>query len=50
MLELQKRTPKTPREQDMVRSEIESTDESIDRLVYELHGLSPEEITIVEGK
>ena len=35
---------------EMIRREIESTDRSIDRLVYELYGLSPEEISIVEGK
>jgi hypothetical protein len=29
---------------------IESTDTQIDNLVYELYGLSPEEIDIVEGK
>ena len=29
---------------------IESTDKGIDRLVYELYGLSPDEINIVEGK
>ena len=34
----------------MVRREIESVDVRIDRLVCELYGLSPEEITIVEGK
>jgi coenzyme F420-reducing hydrogenase delta subunit len=32
------------------RREIESTDKAIDRLVYELYGLSEEEIRIVEGK
>lgn len=33
----------------MVKHEIESTDRGIDRLVYELYGLSEEEIRIVEG-
>jgi len=42
--------PRTPQEQEMVKREIESTDRGIDRLVYELYGLSPEEIEIVEGK
>jgi len=41
---------RTPQEQEMVRREIESTDRQIDSLVYELYGLSPEEISIVEGK
>lgn len=33
----------------MVKREIEATDKSIDRLVYELYGLTEEEIKIVEG-
>jgi len=33
----------------MVKQEIESTDKMIDNLVYELYGLSEEEIRIVEG-
>ena len=33
----------------MIRREIESTDRAIDRLVYELYGLTEEEIRIVEG-
>jgi hypothetical protein len=40
---------KTPQEQEMVKREIESTDKEIDQLVYELYGLSEEEIKIVEG-
>jgi hypothetical protein len=28
---------------------IEMTDQQIDALVYELHGLTPEEIAMVEG-
>jgi len=40
----------TPQEQEMVKREIKSTDHAIDRLVYELYGLSPNEIRIVEGK
>ena len=32
----------------MLARQIESTDAAIDRLVYELYGLSPEEIEIVE--
>ena len=34
----------------MVKREIESTDTKIDRLVYELYGLSDEEIAIVEQR
>jgi type I restriction-modification system DNA methylase subunit len=48
MLELHKRSPRTPQEQEMVKREIESLDKRIDRLVYELYGLSEEEIRIVE--
>jgi hypothetical protein len=42
--------PFTPQEQDMMKREIESTDRAIDRLAYELYGLSLAEINIVEGK
>ena len=49
MLELHKRSPRTPQEQEMVRREIESLDKRIDRLVYELYGLTEEEIRIVES-
>jgi hypothetical protein len=41
--------PRTPQEKERVMREIEATDKAIDRLVYELYGLSPEEIAIVEG-
>jgi len=37
-----------PQEQEMVKREIESTDREIDSLVYELYGLSEDEIKIVE--
>ncbi len=50
MLELHKRNPRTPQEQEMVKREIKSTDRQIDSLVYELYGLTDEEIKIVEGK
>ena len=49
MLELHKRSPRLPQEQEMVKREIESTDGRIDRLVYELYGLSEDEIKIVES-
>ena len=48
--DLQKKTQKTPQEQEMVKREIEAMDRQIDRLVYELYGLSEEEIKIVEGQ
>jgi hypothetical protein len=49
MLELHKRTPQTPHEKERLEREIASTDAQIDRLVYELYGLTEEEIRIVEG-
>ena len=50
MLALHNQSPRTPQVQEMVKREIESTDGQIDRLVYELYGLTEEEIRIVEGK
>lgn len=50
MLELHKRTPQTPQEQESLSRQIQSTDREIDRLVYELYGLTEEEIKIVEGE
>jgi hypothetical protein len=50
MLALHKQSPRSPQESDMVKREIESTDRAIDRLVYELYGLTEEEIKIVEGR
>jgi hypothetical protein len=44
------RRPETPQEKEMIQREIESTDGAIDSLVYELYGLTEEEIKIVEGK
>jgi len=38
--------PRTPQEQEMVKREIESTNKAIDKLVYELYGLSEEEMRI----
>ena len=32
------------------KAEIEKTDKEIDKMVYELYGLSEEEIKIVEGE
>jgi len=34
----------------MIQREIEATDAQIDRLVYELYGLTEEEIRVVEGR
>lgn len=41
---------RTPQEKERVTREIEATDKSIDRLVYELYGLTEDEIKIVEDK
>ena len=49
MLELHKRSPRLPQEKESLQRAIESTDERIDRLVYDLYGLTDEEIRIVES-
>ena len=36
-------------EAQSLKAEIEKTDKEIDQMVYELYGLSEEEIKIVEG-
>ena len=41
---------RTPHEQTSLQRQIEATDGQIDALVYELYGLTEEEIEIVEGK
>jgi predicted NAD-dependent protein-ADP-ribosyltransferase YbiA (DUF1768 family) len=38
-----------PQEADRLTREVESTDKAIDGLVYELYGLTEEEIRIIEG-
>lgn len=39
----------TPHEKDLLQRQIASTDRQIDALVYELYGLTEEEIKIVES-
>lgn len=39
---------KTPQEQTVLKRQIGATDRQIDQLVYELYGLTDEEIRIVE--
>ena len=46
---LNKQQPSTPQEKEMLKREIAATDRQIDALVYELYGLTEEEIRIVEG-
>jgi methylase of polypeptide subunit release factors len=50
MLSLHKQSPRTPQEKERLQREIESTDQAIDALVYQLYGLTDAEIKIVEGK
>jgi type II restriction/modification system DNA methylase subunit YeeA len=38
-----------PHEQTALQRQIEATDRQIDALVYELYGLTEEEIKIIEG-
>jgi type II restriction/modification system DNA methylase subunit YeeA len=40
---------KNPNDKTRLEHEIEATDRQIDQLVYELYGLTEEEIKIVEG-
>jgi hypothetical protein len=51
MLSLRKqlKEARTPHEQTSLQRQIEATDGQIDALVYELYGLTEEEIRIVEG-
>ena len=51
MLELNKQLPKAKTEQDktVIQRQIEGTDTEIDKLVYELYGLTDAEIKVVEG-
>ena len=50
ILELFKQLPeaKTPYEKEALQRQIDATDKQIDQLVYQLYGLTPEEIKIVE--
>lgn len=50
MLELNKelQKAKTEHEKEQLQRQIKATDERIDKLVYKLYNLTPEEITIVE--
>ena len=37
-------------QKEMIQRQIAATDKEIDRLVYDLYGLTPDEIAIVEGE
>jgi hypothetical protein len=43
-------TARTEQEKIVIQRQIEAADKQIDALVYELYGLTEEEIRIVEGK
>jgi len=40
----------TAADRELYRRQIDATDRAIDRLVYDLYGLTDEEIAIVEGQ
>ena len=40
---------KDEKEREKIKKELETTDEKINKMVYELYGLSEEEIRVVEG-
>ena len=50
MLSLHKHLPEvnTPQEKDVIQRQITATDAQIDRLVYELYGLTEEEVREVK--
>ncbi len=52
MLDLNKKLPeaKTDHDKNLIQRQIDYTDSEIDKLVYELYGLTEEEIKIVEGE
>ncbi len=51
MLDLNTRlaAAEAPHEREVLAGMIDATDRQIDRLVYELYGLTEEEIAVVEG-
>ncbi len=49
-LHRQRQAARTPQEQNVIAAQIEATDRQIDRLVYDLYGLTAEEIGVVEGE
>jgi hypothetical protein len=52
MLELHKKLAAAtiPADKELYQRQIEATDRQIDALVYELYGLTEEEIAIMEGR
>ena len=41
---------RTEHDKSVLKRQVDATDRQIDRLVYELYGLTDEEINIAEGK
>jgi hypothetical protein len=52
MLQLNKdlQSATLPEQKEQLKARIDYTDKKIDKLVYELYGLTEEEIKIVEGE
>jgi hypothetical protein len=50
VLHQHKAQAKTQSEQEQIQRQITATDRQIDMLVYELYGLTPDEIAVVEGQ
>ncbi len=52
MLALQRKlaAAPVPADRDLYRRQVEASDRKIDALVYELYGLTDEEIRLVEGE
>ena len=50
MLDLHKKLAAAtiPADKELIQRQVEATDQQIDELVYELYGLTPEEVEIVE--
>ena len=50
MLKLNKdnKSARTPQDKEFIQRQIDATDKQIDKLVYELYGLTEDEIKIVE--
>jgi len=41
---------KTPHEKTALQRQIDATDQQIDQLIYELYGLTEEQINLIEAK
>ncbi|HMD89186.1 MAG TPA: hypothetical protein VKF38_08485 [Anaerolineaceae bacterium] len=48
-MEQQAGAARLPQKKEMIRRPVQATDGPVDRLVYELYGLTEDEIKIVEG-